>query len=66
MRRRAFIQTVAAVLGAAAIAPRVEPEATGETLTVQYPKISQIDRDFARLAHENIQRRTYAVMRGFT
>lgn len=61
------------MFGTAAIAHRFEPEPdvesvrcvrTGETFTVQYPEISQIDRDFARLANENIQRRTYAVMKG--
>ena len=33
---------------------------TGEVFTAR----ELIDRDFARLAHENIQRRTYAVMKG--
>lgn len=76
MKRRTFIQTVAAVFGAAAIHSPAEPKlfmaidpaspnGKDETvIAVQYLDLCQIDKDFARLANESIQRRTYAVMKG--
>jgi len=73
VKRRTFIQTVAAVFGAAATARHVEPKVfmaidpaspKGDETAIVVA-IENLDETFGRLANEHIQRRTYAVMKGF-
>ena len=75
MKRRTFIQrvaAVAAVFGTDAAAPRPEPEMfmaidsaapKGAETAIVY-RCASTDELFAAHAIENIQRRTYAVMKG--